>query len=195
MSPHPYSIWTRQNWTLMQQTLQETKNKNKQKTERVRSVIRWNSRVVVYIQKHSNGRRGHREKERECMCTLTAFHTSHRPCIPFGHVLIEHRCGMKHCNERWKEMRIQQTKKAKTHHKTTTKSTVRKTNNYRERVRIVWSDEKLELSRLKNTTAEGMTAWPQRVRERKGERVHEYVYTYCHAYLSPHSYSIWTSPR
>ena len=55
------------------------------------------TRVVVYIKILNNGRRGHREKEREYMCTLTARHTCHRPRIPFRHVLIERRCLVKHC--------------------------------------------------------------------------------------------------
>jgi hypothetical protein len=46
------------------------------------------------IQKHSNGRRGHRERGREA---LTFIHPCHRPRIPIGHVLIEHRCVRKHC--------------------------------------------------------------------------------------------------
>jgi hypothetical protein len=38
--------------------------------------------------------------EREREYTLTVVHNCHRTRIPFGHVLIEHRCEKKHCKKR-----------------------------------------------------------------------------------------------
>jgi hypothetical protein len=64
---------------------------------------------LSYIQRHNNGRRGHREGGR----TLTGPHICHRPRIPVGHVLIEHKCAKKHC----KRERFNKEKKEPTHHK------------------------------------------------------------------------------
>ena len=52
--------------------------------------------------------------------TLTAIHRCHRTRVPFWHVLIEHRCGRKHCKRG-----VQQRKKEQT--TTTIKSTFQKT--------------------------------------------------------------------
>ena len=59
-------------------------------------MTRRTSSCRIYSTTHHNGRRrGHREGERAS--TLTLIHSCHRTRIPGGHVLIEHRCGMKHC--------------------------------------------------------------------------------------------------
>jgi hypothetical protein len=128
LSPPPYSISTRPDWTFLpHKTLQEerrvqqrkerpnpshtTNNNNKvpfQTTTKnknntcVRLVPRRRtSSCRIYSTTHHNGRRrDHREGERES--TLTLYHICHRPCIPGGHVLIERKCFIKHCKKREK---------------------------------------------------------------------------------------------
>ena len=102
LSPHPYSIWTRSNWTQMQQkTLQERgchkekrskqKNKNNNTCEKCDPM----KLEVTYIQKTQ-----HRKTWPQIggENSLTLLHSCYRPRIPFGHVLIECRCSIKHCN-------------------------------------------------------------------------------------------------
>ena len=74
------------------------KPQTKKEKERVRLVNRRNSRCRIYVQQHTTHHNGATERERES--TLTALHSCHRPCIPGGHVLIERRCGLKHCKKR-----------------------------------------------------------------------------------------------
>jgi len=72
----------------------------KQEQKRVRLVPRPTSSCRIYSTTHHNGsrRRGHREGGKAS--TLTGIHICHRPRIPSGHVLIEHRCAFKHCKKR-----------------------------------------------------------------------------------------------
>jgi hypothetical protein len=73
----------------------QTINKNNRKYENF--VIRWNSRCRIKKTQHEGVCHTHTHRERGRESTLTANHTSHRRCIPFGHVLIEHSCPLKHC--------------------------------------------------------------------------------------------------
>ena len=73
---------------------------------------RQTSSCRIYSTTHHNGRcRGHREEVRAS--TLTAFHSCHRPCIPFRHVRIELKCVLKHCKKR---EGCNKEKKDQTHH-------------------------------------------------------------------------------
>ena len=135
-------------------------------------------RVVVYIQQHThhNGRRRGEQKARES--TLTVKHSCHRPRIPIRHVLIERRCGLKHCTKREeynKEMKDQPTTNNK-------KVPFQKHNKITERVRIVirWNSS-CRVFKIHNNG-------------RRGHRKRKSEYTYCSAYLSPPPYSIWTRP-
>ena len=116
------------------------------------------------------------QRGRESTCTLTAFHSCHRPRIPFRHVLIEHRCASKHCKSG-----CHQRKERPTHHKQQ-KDTVSKTENQNNKTCENCDPMKLELSYIQNT--QQRKAWTERERE----------YTYCYAYLSPPPYSILTRP-
>ena len=72
-------------------------------------------RVVVNIEQHTTTESAV-ATEKEGEITLTAIHSCHRPRTPVGHVLIEHRCGSKHCKRGCnKEMKDQ------THHTTNKK--------------------------------------------------------------------------
>jgi hypothetical protein len=86
--------------------------------------------------------------------TLTAIHTCNRPRIPFGHVLIEHRCVIKHCKRG-----CNKETKDQTHHKQQ-KGTVSKTQNQKNKTCETYCDPmKFELSY--SNTQQGK-AWPQR---------------------------------
>ena len=106
--------------------------------------------------------------------TLTAFHSCHRPRIPFGHVLIERRCTIKHCKRG-----CNKEKERPTHHKQQ-KRVPFQTHRINNNITCENVDPmKLELSHIQNT--QQRKAWPQ-MGERKS--------TYCVTYLSPHPYSI-----
>jgi hypothetical protein len=66
----------------------------KKRITRVRPVTRRNSSCRIYSTPHTTPQRKATERGES---TLTAFHTCHRPRIPGGHVLVERRCGSKHC--------------------------------------------------------------------------------------------------
>ena len=105
LSPRPYSILTRLNWMLLlPQTLEEEGDNNKErttatttkstspKTTKKRNVWKlWSDETRVAILKTRQ------RTQRGGEITLTASHSCHRTCIPFGHVLIEHRCSIKRC--------------------------------------------------------------------------------------------------
>ena len=63
---------------------------------------------LSYIQ-NAQQRKAWPQRGRES--TLTAIHSCHRPRIPFGHVLIERRCAIKHCKRG-----CNKEKKDQTHH-------------------------------------------------------------------------------
>jgi len=66
----------------------------------------YETRVVVYYSK-SQQRKAWPQREGES--ALTAVHSCHRARLPFGHVLIERRCGLKHCKRECnKEKKAQQ---------------------------------------------------------------------------------------
>ena len=66
--------------------------------------------------------------------TLTAPHTCHRPRIPFGHILIERRCLIKHC----KREGCNSKKERPNHHKQQKECRFNNTKSKRtKRVRIV----------------------------------------------------------
>ena len=97
--------------------------------------------------------------------TLTAIHICHRPRIPFGHVLIEHRCGHKHCKKR---EGCNKEKKDQTHHtnnnnKVPFQTTTKNKNNTCE----TCDPTNLELSYIFNNTPQRKAPWPQRGRERE----------------------------
>ena len=104
--------------------------------------------------------------------TLTLIHSCHRPRIPFGHVLIERRCLIKHCKKRGcnKEKKYQPTRTHK-------KGTVSKTQN----------NKTCENCRIHQNTPQRKAPWPQRGSERE--------YTYFVPYLSPQTHPKYQSPR
>ena len=61
------------------------------------------SYILNYTQQR---RRGHRDEERERESTLTSKHSCHSPRIPFGHILIELRCFIKHCKRECEQRNI-----------------------------------------------------------------------------------------
>jgi len=68
---------------------------------------------------------------------LTALHICHLSRVPFGHVLIEHRCTKKHCKRGCNK---KEREKHSPHHTTTKEPFQKKTKIYScttERVRIV----------------------------------------------------------
>ena len=77
----------------------------------------------MYIQ-NTQQRKAWPQRGRES--TLTLIHICHRPRIPFGHVLIEHRCVIKHCTRG-----CNKEKKDQTHHKQQQQGTVSKTQHKR----------------------------------------------------------------
>ena len=112
------------------------------------------------IQKHNNGRRGHGEGGRES--ALTVQHSFHRPRIPFGQILIERRCPLKHCKRG-----SNKEKERPTHHKQQKRVPFQKNTKTKENKTCEKCDPmKLELSFIQKT--QQRKAWPQR----EGERVH-----------------------
>ena len=106
---------------------------------------------LSYIQK-TQQRKAWPQRGRES--TLTFRHSCHRPRIPFGHVLIEHRCDSKHCKRGCnKEKKDQPT----TNHK---KGTVSKTQKQKNKTCENCDQMKLKLSYIPNT--QQRKAWPQR---------------------------------
>jgi hypothetical protein len=90
--PHTQQQGNKGNKGPVSKTTNETK-----RTTRVRLVTRRTLSCRIYSTTHHNERcRGHREGE----STLTVCHSCHRPRNPVGHVLIEHRCAIKHCKKR-----------------------------------------------------------------------------------------------
>jgi hypothetical protein len=101
--------------------------------------------------------------ERERESTLTVSHICHRTRIPFGHVLIERRCGCKHCKRGCnKEKKDQPT----TNNKKGTVSNTKQINKTCENC----DPMKLELSYIQNT--QQRKAWPQRGRESTLTAIH-----------------------
>jgi len=137
-------------------------------------VIRRTSRVVVFKTTTAEGVANQRGRG----STLTGIHPCHRTRIPFGHVLIKHRCFSKHCKKE------SATKKRKTNPPAQT-TTIRfqNTKQRTERVRIVM---KLELSYMYYSKTQ-QQKW-------RGHREGERGYTYSHPSLSPPPYSNWTRP-
>ena len=113
---------------------------------------------LSYIQK-TQQRKAWPQRGRES--TLTVIHICHRPRIPFGHVLIERRCAIKHCKRGCnKEKKDQPTTNNK-------KGTVSKTQKQNNKTCEKCDPMKLELSYIQNT--QQRKAWPQ-------EREREYTY-------------------
>ena len=71
-------------------TVSQTQNKNNKTCENCDPM----KLELSYIQ-NTKQRKAWPHRGRES--TLTFFHICHRTRIPFGHVLIEHRCAIKHC--------------------------------------------------------------------------------------------------
>jgi len=95
------------------------------------------------IEKHNNGRRvATAEREREI--SLTANHSCHLTSVPFGHVLIEHRCGIKHCKRG-----CNKENERPTHQPTNNKSYRFKTQNQNNKTCENCDLMKLELSYIK----------------------------------------------
>ena len=116
---------------------------------------------------------------------LTALHICHLSRVPFGHVLIEHRCCIKHCKRegvtRKKERNTARTTQQQKNHSKKKQKYIHVQQNVWE----LWSDETRELSYSKiqkHKNGEGVAT----------ER--EWEYTYCLPYLSPQPYSILTRP-
>ena len=89
-----------------QQTRYTISNHKNKITKRVRSVIIRNSSCRLLF-KNTTAEGVATERGRES--ALTAVHSCHRARFPFGHVLIERRCGLKHCKRECnKEKKAQQ---------------------------------------------------------------------------------------
>ena len=118
------------------------------------------TRVSVYS-KYTTAEGVATERERES--TLTLSHSCHRPCIPFGHVLIERTCVKKHCKRGCNK------EKAVTNPpQTTKKSTVSTTQTQKEQnVWELWSDYTRVVD-IQNTQQRKAS----RRGHREGERVH-----------------------
>jgi 3-methyladenine DNA glycosylase AlkC len=86
--------------------------------------------------------------------TLTAVHSCHRTRIPIGHVLIEHRCFIKHCKRGCNK------EKERPNHRKQQKGTVSKTQNQNNKTGENCDPMKLELSYIQRT--QQRKAWPQR---------------------------------
>jgi len=100
-------------------TISNHKNKNNKNNKTCENYDPINLELS-YTLKHTTTE-GAVATERERQITLTAIHFCHRTGIPFGHVLIELLCGLKHCKKQ-EERRVQQKKrKAKPRTQTTTK--------------------------------------------------------------------------
>ena len=121
----------------------------------------------------------HIHTERES--TLTAIHTCHRPRIPGGHVLIEHRCAIKHCKKRegCNKEKKDQTPPHTNNNKKVPFQTTKKRKKRTKRVRIL-----IRRTSIIYTTTEGAVAI-----ERERE------YTYCVPYLSPQKHPNHRSHR
>ena len=99
--------------------------------------------------------------QRERESTLTLFHICHRPCIPFGHVLIKLRCALKHCKKR-----------EGTHTQTTTKQgpvSNHKQTQKEQHVWDLWPDELRVVVYLHHTTPQRKAPW---LTERKREHTY-----------------------
>jgi hypothetical protein len=111
------------------------KYKTKYITKRVR--ILWWDETRVFSYMYSKTQQRKTWSRRGGKSTLTALHNCHRPRIPFGHVVIEHRRPIKHCkrecNKERKRNPPQTIKKCHTYTKKTKKTT--------ESVWELWSDE------------------------------------------------------
>ena len=117
----------------------------------------WSDETRVVVFKNNTTMKGV-VIERES--TLTVWHICHRTRIPFGHVLIERTCEIKHCK------REGATKKRKTNPSTNNKKgTVSKhTKINKQNVWELWSDE-TRVVVFKITITEGVAT-------KRGERVH-----------------------
>ena len=110
---------------------------------------------LSYIQ-NAQQRKAWPQRGRES--TLTFSHSCHRPRIPFGHVLIERTCGLKHCKRGCN--------KEKKRHQPTTNNNKRvpfqSHKNKNNKACENCDPMKLELSYMQNT--QQRKAWPQRER-------------------------------
>ena len=148
-------------------------------------MTRRTSRCRISSTTHHNGRRrGHREVATES--THTLIHICHRPRVPGGHVLVEHRCAFKHCKTRGS---VQQTKqKDQTHHTNNNNKKVpfQITNKNKNNTCETCDPTNLEMSYIFNNTPQRKAPWPT---ERERE------YTYCLPYLSPQTHPKHRSHR
>jgi hypothetical protein len=125
--------------------------------ERVRSVIRWNSSCRIFKIHNTQQRKAWPQRGRES--TLTVCHICHRPRTPFGHVLIERRCGFKHCKTGCnKEKKDQPTTNNNKRYQSNTKTKITK----RVRIVIRWNSS-CSIFKRHNSGRRGQT---------EGERVH-----------------------
>ena len=129
----------------------------------VRLVIRRTSSCRIYSTTQHNGRR--RGQQRGKWSTLTVWHICHRPRIPFGHVLIELRCEIKHCKKR---EGCNKEKKDHTHHTSNNNKVPFQTTIKKNKSCENCDPTNLELSYIfkQHTTTEGAVA------NREGNGVH-----------------------
>ena len=180
LSPPPYSISTRPDWTQMhhetqqervqqrkewsthhkQQKMDRFKNTKTKITKRVRIVIRWNSSCRIFKNHNSDIRRGHREGERVHLLL----------CIFVTAPVFQLDTSWLNTDAPSNTAREGATTKRKTNPPQTTKKiTVSKTQNINNKTGENCDPMKLELSYIQNT--QQRKARPQRGREE---------YTYYH---------------